>query len=140
MVISLLAKTEFGVSRVVARVNHPKNEWMFDEAWGVDTAVSTPRILSALVEEAVAVGDLIRLMTLRQGQANLLEYTVEANSSLAGKRVGDVAWPVDTNLVAILREKQVITPTADDPLESGDELLFIAVEEQEAALAKLLKG
>ena len=140
LVISLLAKTEFGVSRVVARVNHPKNEWMFDEAWGVDTAVSTPRILSALVEEAVTVGDLIRLMTLRQGQANLLEYTVEANSSLAGKRVGDVAWPIDTNLVAILREKQVITPSADDPLESGDELLFIAVEQQEEALAKLLKG
>ena len=140
LVISLLAKTEFGVSRVVARVNHPKNEWMFDEAWGVDTAVSTPRILSALVEEAVSVGDLIRLMTLRQGQANLLEYTLESTSSLSGKRVGDVAWPSDTKLVAILREKKVITPSADDPLEVGDELLFIAVEEQEQALAKLLKG
>lgn len=140
LVISLLAKTEFGVSRVVARVNHPKNEWMFDEAWGVDTAVSTPRILSALVEEAVTVGDLVRIMTLRQGQANLLEYTVEAGSSLAGKRVGDVHWPVDTSLVAILREHQVITPTSDDPLEVGDELLFISVEEQERALEKLLKG
>ncbi len=113
---------------------------MFDEAWGVDTAVSTPRILSALVEEAVSVGDLIRLMTLRQGQANLLEYTLESTSSLSGKRVGDVAWPSDTKLVAILREKKVITPSADDPLEVGDELLFIAVEEQEQALAKLLKG
>ncbi len=140
LVISLLAKTEFGVSRVVARVNHPKNEWMFNEAWGVDTAVSTPRILSALVEEAVAVGDLIRLMTLRQGQANLLEYTVEKDSSLVGKRVGDVPWPTDTNLLAILREKKVITPSVDDPLEAGDELLFIASEEQEASLAKLLKG
>lgn len=140
LVISLLAKTEFGVSRVVARVNHPKNEWMFDEAWGVDTAVSTPRILSALVEEAVTVGDLVRLMTLRHGQANLLEYTLESDSALTGKRVGDVAWPIDTTLVAILREHQVITPSSDDPLEVGDELLFISVEEQEKALEKLLKG
>jgi trk system potassium uptake protein TrkA len=140
LVISLLAKTEFGVSRVVARVNHPKNEWMFDEAWGVDTAVSTPRILSALVEEAVAVGDLVKLMSLRQGQANLYEFTVEANSALAGKRVGDIPFPIDTTLLAILREHQVITPSKDDPVEVGDELLFVSIEEQEKALEKLLKG
>jgi trk system potassium uptake protein TrkA len=140
LVISLLAKTEFGISRVVARVNHPKNEWMFDEAWGVDTAVSTPRILSALVEEAVTTGDLVRLMSLRHGQANLLEFTLEGSSKLVGRRVGDVAWPGDTTLVAILRERQVITPSGDDPLEAGDELLFISVEEQESALEKLLKS
>ena len=140
LVISLLAKTEFGVSRVVARVKHPTYQWMFDEAWGVDTAVSTPRILSALVEEAVTVGDLIRLMTLRHGQAGLLEYTLEATSALAGKRVGDVAWPADTTLVAILREHQVITPSNDDPLEIGDELLFLSTSEQEKALEKLLKS
>lgn len=140
LVISLLAKTEFGVSRVVARVNHPKNEWMFDSSWGVDTAVSTPRILSALVEEAVTVGDLVKLMSLRHGQANLLEYTLENTSKLTGVRVGDVPWPADTSLVAILREHQVITPSSDDPLEAGDELLFISVEDQEAALEKLLKS
>lgn len=140
LVISLLAKTEFGVSRVVARVNHPKNEWMFDEAWGVDTAVSTPRILSALVEEAVTVGDLVRLMSLKQGQTSLYEYTVESTSSLIGKRVGDVHWPADTTLVAILREKQVITPSNDDSLEIGDELLFLSVQIQEENLEKLLKG
>jgi trk system potassium uptake protein TrkA len=139
LVISLLAKTEFGISRVVARVNHPKNEWMFDESWGVDTAVSTPRILSALVEEAVSVGDLVRLMKLRHGQANLMEYTLEVGSKLASRRVGDVQWPADTTLVAILREHQVITPSADDPLEIGDELLFIATEDQELALKKILK-
>ena len=61
LVVSLLAKTEFGVPRIVARVNHPKNEWLFNEAWGVDVAVSTPRLMTALVEEAVSVGDLVRL-------------------------------------------------------------------------------
>jgi trk system potassium uptake protein TrkA len=80
LVVSLLAKTEYGVPRVVARVNHPKNEWMFDESWGVDVAVSTPRMLSALVEEAVSVGDLVRLFSFRQGQANLVEITLSARS------------------------------------------------------------
>jgi trk system potassium uptake protein len=67
LVVSLLAKTEFSVRRVVARINHPANEWLFTEAWGVDVAVSTPRVLAALVEEAVEVGDIVRLFSLRQG-------------------------------------------------------------------------
>ena len=104
LVDSLLAKTEYGVPRVVARVNHPKNEWMFNEAWGVDVAVSTPRMLSALVEEAVSVGDLVRLFTFRQGGANLVELTMPTTSPHIGHRVGDVPWPGDTALVAILRE------------------------------------
>jgi trk system potassium uptake protein len=66
LVVALLAKTEYGVPRVVARVNHPGNEWLYNESWGVDVAVSTPRLLSALVEEAVSVGDLVRLMTFGQ--------------------------------------------------------------------------
>ncbi len=76
LVVSLLAKTEYGVPRVVARVNHPNNEWLFNESWGVDVAVSTPRLLSALVEEAVSVGDLVRLMTFRQSAASLVELTM----------------------------------------------------------------
>ena len=70
LVTSLLAKQEFAIPRVIARVNHPKNEWMFDERWGVDVAVSTPRMLSALVEEAVTTGDLVELMSLRKGSAS----------------------------------------------------------------------
>ncbi|MGA0946342.1 MAG: potassium channel family protein, partial [Candidatus Nanopelagicales bacterium] len=102
LVVSLLAKTEFGVPRVVARVNHPKNEWMFNESWGVDVAVSTPRMLSALVEEAVSVGDLVRLFTFRQGQADLVEITLSSGSPVAGSRVGAMTWPPDTALAAIV--------------------------------------
>jgi trk system potassium uptake protein TrkA len=140
LVVSLLAKTEYGVPRVVARVNHPKNEWMFDEAWGVDVAVSTPRMLSALVEEAVSVGDLVRLFTFREGNANLVEVTLTASSGVVGSRVGDQDWPPDTALVAIIRDTRVIAPTPDDPLEAGDELLFVATQEQEPALEALLGG
>ncbi|GAA2414775.1 TrkA family potassium uptake protein [Actinomadura vinacea] len=138
LVVSLLAKTEYGVPRVVARINHPKNEWLFNESWGVDVAVSTPRLLSALVEEAVSVGDLVRLMTFRQGEANLVELTLPEDAPLGGERVGSVSWPRDTALVAILREGRVLVPAADDTLEAGDELMFVASQDVEDELAELL--
>jgi len=131
LVISLLAKTEYGVPRVVARVNHPKNEWLFTEGWGVDVAVSTPRLLSALVEEAVSVGDVVRLMEFEQGDANLVEITLPPESPVVGSRVGSVTMPQDTALVTIVRDKRVIVPTDDDSLEAGDELLFVTSAESE---------
>ena len=138
LVGSLLAKTAFGVARVVGRVNHPDNEWMFDESWGVDIAVSTPRILSALVEEAVTVGDVVRLFTLRAGNANLVELTLPADSPVAQVRVGAMTWPPDCTLVTILRSGRVITPSSDDTLEAGDELLFICSAESENPLQEIL--
>jgi trk system potassium uptake protein len=140
LVVSLLAKTEYGVPRVVARINHPKNEWLFNESWGVDVAVSTPRLLSALVEEAVSVGDLVRLMTFRQGEANLVELTLPEDAPLVGQLVGSVAWPQDTALVAILREGRVLVPSADDTLEGGDELMFVANQDVEDELGELLSA
>jgi trk/ktr system potassium uptake protein len=140
LVVSLLAKTEYGVPRVVARVNHPKNEWMFDEAWGVDVAVSTPRMMSALVEEAVSVGELVRLLEFRQGDANLVELTLPESSGYAGTRVGDISWPPDCALVTIIRAGRVLVPSADDPLESGDELLFVSAPDVEQELQRLLSA
>lgn len=140
LVVSLLSKTEYGVPRVVARINHPKNEWLFNESWGVDVAVSTPRLLSALVEEAVSVGDLVRLMTFRQSEVNLVELTLPADAPLTGQRVGSIDWPGDTALVAILRESRVIVPQPEDPLEAGDELLFVANEDVEEQLSELLSA
>jgi trk system potassium uptake protein TrkA len=140
LVVSLLAKTEFGVDRVVARVNHPKNEWLFNESWGVDVSVSSPRLLAAVVEEAVSVGDLVRLLTFRQGQANLVELTLSDDAPIVGKLVGDVPWPVDAALVAILRDGRVIVPSPDAALEGGDELLLVATTEVEDELDALLGG
>jgi trk system potassium uptake protein TrkA len=131
LVVSLLAKTEFAVRRVVARVNDPANEWLFTEAWGVDVAVSTPRILAAMVEEAVSVGGLVQLLTLRQGQANLVEMTLPEDTPLAGRPVRDVTLPRDAALVTILRGGRVIVPQPEDALEPGDELLFVAAADVE---------
>ena len=138
LVTSLLAKTEFGVPRTVGRVNHPNNEWLFTEAWGVDVNVSTPRIMSALVEEAVSVGDLVRLFTFRQGNANLVELTLPAESPYVGKPNGLIPLPENCALVTILRDGQVYTPDAEQPIEAGDELLFVASPESEGELQSLL--
>ena len=138
LVVSLIAKTEYGVPRTVARVNNPKNEWMFDEAWGVDVAVSTPRIMTALVEEAVSVGDIVRIFHFQQSDTDILELTLPNDSPTVGKRVGDIAWPQDTALVAIIREQRPIVPSPDQPLEAGDELLFVAVAEMASELEDLL--
>lgn len=138
LVISLLAKTEFAVPRTVGRVNHPSNEWLFTEAWGVDVAVSTPRIMSALVEEAVTVGDVVRLFTFRQGDANMVEFTLPDDSPYVGSQVKDVPWPPDTSLLALLREGHVHTPDPDATLEPHDELLFLATTAAEPDLERLL--
>lgn len=138
LVTSLLAKTEFSVPRTVGRVNHPSNEWLFTEAWGVDVNVSTPRIMSALVEEAVTVGDLVRLFTFRKGNANLVEMTLPADSPFIGKPTGLIPWPENCSLVTILRDGQVYTPTPEQPIESGDELLFVSAADSEEELERLL--
>jgi len=126
LVASLLGKTEYGVPRVVARINHPKNEWLFDQSWGVDVAVSTPRIIAALVEEAVSVGDVVRLFSFRKGQANLVEITLPDSSICIGKTVEEVTLPQDASLAAIVRDGRVIAPAPSDLFIAGDELLFVA--------------
>ena len=131
LVASLLGKTEYGVPRVVARINHPKNEWLFDQSWGVDVAVSTPRIITALVEEAVSVGDVVRLFSFRKGQANLVEITLPDSSICIGKTIEEVELPEDASLAAIVRDGRVISPSPSDLFIAGDELLFVASTEAE---------
>jgi len=140
LVVSLLAKTEFGVPRVVARVNRAENEWLFTDQWGVDVAVSKPRLMAALVEEAVTVGDLVRLMTFRQSEANLVEITLPKTAPYVGHPVRDVPLPRDAALVAILRGKRVLVPGADDPLEAGDELIFVCTTEVEDSVRAVVLG
>lgn len=137
LVHSLLAKTEFGVPRTVARVNHPGNEWMFDAQWGVDVSVSTPRLMSALVEEAVSTGDLVRLLTFNKTTTHLSEVTLPQDSPLVGRRVRDVELPVDAVLVALIRDSVPLTPERDRAFEGGDELLFIVDQDSEAELAAM---
>ncbi|WP_299165048.1 TrkA family potassium uptake protein [uncultured Arthrobacter sp.] len=139
LVVSLLAKSEFGVGRTVGRVNNPKNDWMFDDSWGVDVAVNTPRLMTALVEEAVEIGDLVRLLTLQTGVSAIVEFTVPQDSPLIGRTLGSIGLPADCAAVAILRDDAPITPSPDDVVEAGDELFFVAAIAAEDALRAALR-
>jgi trk system potassium uptake protein TrkA len=140
LVISLLAKQEFAVPRVVARVNHPDNEWLFTESWGVDVAVSMPHLLTSLVEEAVSIGDVVRLLNLEQGKVALLEVTLDEGSPAAGKTIGELRLPPDCTIVAIVRERHVVTPGDETPLQVGDEVMALAAPEAEEDLRRALTG
>ncbi len=138
LVISLLAKQEFAVPRVIARVNHPKNEWLFNETWGVDVAVSTPHLLTALVEEAVSVGTLVRLLQFEGGKARLVELTLADTSPAAGKVVSELAIPRNATIVAIIRDEHVVVPRGDTPLQPGDEVLALVTPDSESGLREVL--
>jgi trk system potassium uptake protein TrkA len=140
LVISLLAKQEFAVPRVVARVNHPDNEWLFTESWGVDVAVSMPHLLTSLVEEAVSIGDVVKLLNLERGKVALLEVTLDEGSPAANKTVGELRLPPDCTVVAIVRERHVITPSDETPLQVGDEVMALAAPEAEEDLRRALTG
>jgi trk system potassium uptake protein len=140
LVVSLLSKQEFAVPRVIARVNHPKNHWLFNESWGVDLSVSTPHLITALVDEAVSVGRLVRLFQLEGGQVRLVEVTLAENAPVAGQPIRDLEVPRDATLVAIVRDDHVLFARGDTMLYPGDEVLALVTTESEESVRRLLTG
>ncbi len=140
LVVSLLAKQEFGVPRVVARVNNPKNEWMFNEMWGVDVSVSTPHLITGLVQEAVSVGSFVRLLSLEGGKAKLAEVTLAEGSPAADKEIVELGFPRDATVVAVVREHRVVVPRGDTLLRTGDEVVVLVTADSEEAVRRVLVG
>ncbi len=148
LAMAFLAKTEFGIDRVVARINDSRNDWLFTEAWGVDVAVSTPMALVAAVEGAIDVGHLVRLMDLGrgsrtgvgEGRSNVAKLTLPADSRLVGQRVRDLAMPNNSALVTLQRGNRLIIPEPDDVLQAGDEMLFIAGSAVEDRIKAMVHG
>jgi trk system potassium uptake protein TrkA len=140
LVTALLAKQEFGVPRVLARVNHPDNEWLFSEQWGVDAAVSPPHILTAMVEEEVTVGDLVRLLPLERGGISIVEMTVPSDSPNAGRPLYELRLPPDSTIVAIIRDSHVVIPQPETVITPGDEVLALTIPDSEIALRTAVVG
>ena len=140
LVVSLLAKTEFAVPRVIARVNHPKNEWLFNENWGVDISVSTTHLITALVEEAVTVGRLVRILQFEGGKARLVEVTLAADAVVVDKAISEIDLPRNATFVAVVRAEQVVMPRGDTVFEAGYEILAMVTPESEEEVRQLLTG
>jgi trk system potassium uptake protein TrkA len=140
LVISLLSKQEFGVPRVVARVNNPNNEWMYNEMWGVDVAVSTPHLPTGLVEEAVTEGSLVRLMTFDHGKSGLAEVTLADGSPAINQTIGGLQLPREAAVVAVIRDGHVLTPALDTVLHARDEVMVLSSGDSDAAIRAALIG
>ena len=140
LVTSLLAKQEYGVPKVLARVNHPSNEWLFTEQWGVDAAVSPPHILTAMVEEEVTVGDLVRLLPLERGGISIVELTIPPDSPTAGRPLYELRLPPDSAIVAIIRGGHVVIPQPESVVADGDEVIALTVPDAEAEVRSTLVG
>jgi len=140
LVVSLLAKTEFAVPRVIARVNNPKNEWLFNENWGVDLSVSTPHLITSLVEEAVEVGKLVRILQFERGQARLVEVTLAEQSPVVDRAISEIDLPRDSTFVAVVREEHVVMPRGDTVFEAGDEVLAMVTPDSEEEVRRILTG
>ncbi|BCM72896.1 MULTISPECIES: potassium channel family protein [Streptomyces] len=126
LVISLLAKRQFSVPRVAARVNDADNAWLFDARWGVDVAVPAATPLISLIEEATGATDTVALLRLSKAGVDVIETAITAESRVVGHVLGEVRLPEGTVVATIVRDGQ---PTVPDPairLRAGDELLLVS--------------
>jgi trk system potassium uptake protein TrkA len=138
LVITTLARFEFNVPRIIARVNNPKNAWLFNESMGVDVALNQSELLARLIAEEMSLGDMMVLLKLRKGEYAIVEEKVHPAAAAAGKAVRDLRLPPDCTLVAVLRKGVLIIPRGDTVLQPVDEVLALVHSSQQAQLAALL--
>ena len=138
LVITTLARFEFGVPRIIARVNSPRNAWLFTPDMGVDVALNQADLMAKMIAEEMSLGDMMTLLKLRKGEVELVEEKIAQTAIANGKLIRDVAWPPDCTIAAVIRKGAVITPRGDTRLEAFDEVLAIVRTPQREALAALL--
>lgn len=138
LVITTLARFEFGVKRIIARVNNPKNAWLFNEEMGVDVALNQSDILAKLIAEEMSMGDMMTLLKLRKGEYSIVEEKVHPLAKVAGKNLAEVNIPPECTIVAILRKGKLIIPHGDTLLQPVDEVIALVHASQLEALASLL--
>jgi len=138
LVISMLAKNEFRIKKVIGAVRNPSNQWLYNRSWGVDVAIDSAQIVAKIVEEEATLRDIVTLLKLREGEVSVTELTVSAASKIAGKAIRDIPLPEGCVIAAILRGNNILVPSGDLTIQSGDEVLFIvrpSAEEQLQYLA-----
>ncbi len=140
LVVCRLAKHHFRVPRVIARVNNPLNEWLYNKAWGVDVAISQTHLTSKVIEEQIGLGELITLLKLNRGAAALVELRLPETSPCQGKAIRDLNLPGETVIVSVIRGGKLIIPRGDTHLEAEDEILAVTTVDAEKQLKEILVG
>ena len=138
LVATTLARFEFGVPRVIARVNNPKNAWMFTAEMGVDVALNQADLMAHLIAEEMSLGDMFTLLKLLKGQYALVEEKVAPGAPAAGQAIASLTLPEECTLVAVIRKGELIVPHGSTVLQPADEILALVHGDRLAALAALL--
>jgi trk system potassium uptake protein len=140
LVVCRMAKHHFQVRRVIARVNNPRNQWLYTKAWGVDVAISQVHLTAKVIEEEIGLGELVTLLKLNRGEAALVELSLPETSPCRDKAIRDLNLPADTVIASVIRGGKLLVPRGDTRLESGDEILAISTVAAEPALKTILVG
>jgi trk system potassium uptake protein TrkA len=138
LVVTTLGRFEFNVPRTIARVNNPKNAWLFNEDMGVDVALNQSDILARLIAEEMSLGDMMTLLKLRKGEYSVVEEKVHADAAVVGKTLREIKLPPNCVFVAVIRKGQLFVPMGDTALQAMDEVFALVHSAQVAALGTLL--
>lgn len=138
LVITTLGRFEFHVPRIIARVNNPKNSWLFNDQMGVDVALSQSDILAKLIAEEMSLGDMMTLLKLRRGEYSIVEEKVHPAAVVVGKALKEIELPPECVFVAVLRKGRLIIPKGETTLQPVDEVIALVHAAQLANLAALL--
>jgi len=136
--VATLARSSFGVPRVIARVNDPRNAWLFTPEMGVDVALNQADLMAKMIAEEMSLGDMITLLKLRKGEIEIVEEKITETAFANGKAVKDIEWPANCTLAAIIRKGEVIPPRGDTVLRAYDEVLAVVRTSQRDSLAAML--
>jgi trk system potassium uptake protein TrkA len=138
LVATSLARFEFNVPRVIARVNDPKNAWMFTAEMGVDVALNNADILAKLIAEEMSLGDMMIMLKIRRGKYSLVEEKIYPGAHAVGQTIKDLPLPPNCIISGILRYGEMVLPRGITVLEEGDEILALVDEPARLELARLL--
>jgi trk system potassium uptake protein TrkA len=136
LVATSLARFEFMIPRTIARINHPKNAWMFTDVMGVDVALNQADLMAALIAEEMSLGDMITLHKLRKGKFDLVEEKVAPNALANGKKLRDLDFPPQCTIVAVLRKGELVIPHGELDFQTADEVLAVVQQDQKKELAR----
>jgi trk system potassium uptake protein TrkA len=138
LVACSLARLEFNVPRIIARVNNPKNAWLYTPQMGVDVALNQADLFAHLIAEEMSMGDMMTLLKLRKGQYSLVEEKVAPKSLANGKALRELNFPPRCTISAVIRKGELIIPRGDTVLQAADEVLAVVHAADLPGLAALL--
>ena len=138
LVISYLCKFEYDVPKVIARVNNPRNRWLFNKSWGVDAEVSAPDIIAKIIEEEITLGEVVTLIKLQASDIGLVEITIPPDCPVLNTALAELELPPETLLVTVVRGEALMIPRADTTLQPGDKVMAITNMQNRERLSRLL--